>query len=322
MTPAAMTRRSFIATAAAVSACSPHAGGSTQLRVGYQKNGVLLLAKLRGRLPSLLAPAGLSGVDFFEFGAGPPLLEAMRAGAVDIGAVGDTPPIFAQAAGSPLVYAAAQPLTGAGEGIVVPQSSVVRTLRDLKGRRIAFTKGSSAHLFTVKALATVGLGLADVQPINLSPADAAAAFANGALDAWAIWDPFFAIVQARQQARLIADGRAVTPSSSFYMASRVFAESSPGRLAATLTALAEDAAWANAHRPEAAALIQAATGLPAPVVSVTIARGSFGVVPVTDDIVRVQQANADTLSRLKLIPATVDVAAAVWRGWKPDSRTL
>jgi sulfonate transport system substrate-binding protein len=320
MSVKAITRRGFVASAAALSACAPHGqGGGVKLRIGHQKSGVLLLAKLRGQLPALLAPAGISSVDFFEFGAGPPLLEALRAGAIDIGGVGDTPPIFAQAAGAPLVYAAAEPLTGAAEGLVVPASSPVQSLRDLKGKRIAFTKGSSAHLFTVRALATVGLSLDDVTPAYLSPADAAAAFSNGALDAWAIWDPFFAIVQASQKARLVVDGRAVTPSNTFYIAAKAFADASPKALAATLTALAGEAAWANAHQPDAAALIQGATGMPGPIVTTVLGRGDFSVKPVSDAIVHAQQGNADLLARLKLIPSTVDVSAAVWRGWTPAS---
>ena len=316
----ALTRRGFVASAAALSACAPHGqGGGVKLRIGQQKNGVLLLAKLRGQLPELLAQAGISKVDFFEFGAGPPLLEALRAGAIDIGGVGDTPPIFAQAAGAPLVYAAAQPLTGQAEGIVVPASSKVQTLHDLKGKRIALTKGSSAHLFTVKALATVGLSLDDVTPAYLSPADASAAFTNGALDAWAIWDPFFAIVQASQKARLLVDGRAVTPSSSFFIASRAFAEASPKPLAAMLDALAGEAVWANTHQNEAASLIQASTGLPAPIVAATLSRGEFSVRPMSDAVVHAQQDNADTLSRLKLIPSAIDVSVDVWRGWTPAS---
>jgi len=322
MSPATITRRAFVASAAVLTACAPHGGGTgeaVKLRIGYQKNGVLLLAKLRGKLPALLAASGISSVDFFEFGAGPPLLEALRAGAIDIGGVGDTPPIFAQAAAAPLVYAAAQPLTGQAEGLVVPAASPIHSLRDLKGRRIAFTKGSSAHLFTVRALATVGLSLADVTPAYLSPADAAAAFSNGALDAWAIWDPFFAIVQASQKARLIVDGRAVTPSNSFFIAARAFAERSPKALAATLDAFAGEAAWANAHPAAAAALIQASTGLPAPIVAETLNRGEFSVRPMTDAITRAQQDNADVLSRLKLIPSAIDVSADVWRGWSPAS---
>jgi sulfonate transport system substrate-binding protein len=315
-----VNRRSMIAGvgAAALSACSPQSkAGPVRLRIGYQKNGVLLLAQAGGRLPGRLSDAGVSGVEWAQFGSGPPMLEAMRAGAIDLGAVGDTPPIFAQAGGSPILYAAAQPVTGAGEGLLVKADSAFHAVADLKGRRIGFTKGSSAHLFVVKALSAAGLSLGDVTPVYLSPADASAAFANGALDGWAIWDPFFAIAEQDGRARVLIDGRAVAPTSSFYIASRGFAARSPAVLNSLLDALAAEAAWGNAHHADAAAAIQVATGLPRNIVDVSLQRELFSVTPVTDAVIRTQQANADVFQRLGVIPAAVDVRAASWTRWTP-----
>lgn len=316
------SRRTFVLAAGALAACAPSPKTAQRIvRIGYQKNGVLLLAKSRGRLPGLLASAGVTRVEWAQFGAGPPLLEAMRAGAIDIGAVGDTPPIFAQAAGAPIVYVAVQPLTGAGQALVVPAASPVRAVADLKGKRVAFTKGSSAHLFTVQALGVAGLGLADITPVYLSPADAAGAFASGALDAWAIWDPFLAIAEKTQNARRILDGRGVAPTNAFYIAARRFAEQAPSVLSAVLDALAGEAAWGDAHQQEAGAIVQAATGLPADIVATSLRRGPLAVAPLTDMVVKTQQANADIFYRLGVIPAAVDVNAAAWTGWTP-SRTL
>jgi sulfonate transport system substrate-binding protein len=304
--------------ATALSACSPHPGaGPVRVRIGYQKNGVLLLAQAGGRLPGRLAGADVSGVEWAQFGSGPPLLEAMRAGAIDFGAVGDTPPIFAQAAGSPILYAAAQPVTGAGEGLLVRADSTFRAVADLKGRRIGFTKGSSAHLFVVRALATAGLGLGDVTPVYLSPADASAAFVNGALDGWAIWDPFFAIAEQGGRARVLIDGRAVAATNSFYIASRGFAERSPAVLNTLLDALAAEAAWGNAHQADAVSAIQAATGLPRGIVEVSLKRERFAVTPLSDAVIGAQQANADVFQRLGVIPAPVDIRAASWTRWAP-----
>ena len=312
------TRRSFVLAAAALSACAPSPKTAQRIvRIGYQKNGVLLLAEARGRLPGLLAAAGVARVEWALFGAGPPLLEAMRAGAIDVGAVGDTPPIFAQAAGAPIVYAAVQPLTGAGQALVVPRASPIRAVADLKGKRVAFTKGSSAHLFTVLALGGAGLGLADITPVYLSPADAPGAFASGAVDAWTIWDPFLAIVEKTQSARRILDGRGVAPTSAFYIASRRFAEGSPNVLSALLDALAGEAAWGDAHQQEAGAIVQEATGLPADIVATSLRRGPLAVAPLTDTVVKTQQAGADIFYRLGVIPSAVDVRAAAWTGWTP-----
>jgi sulfonate transport system substrate-binding protein len=311
------TRRGFLLSAGALAACQRAPAATTTVRIGYQKNGVLLLAKTRGILPARLAASGVTQVQWAEFGAGPPLLEAMRAGAIDLGLVGDTPPIFAQAAGAPIVYAAAQTLTGQGEGLVVPANSSVRSLAELKGRRIGFTKASSAHLFVVRALATVGLTLKDITPVYLSPADAAAAFSAGALDAWAIWDPFFALVEARHNARLILDGRGVTPSNSFYVARQAFAERSPKVLASLLDALAGEAAWGDAHLDQAGAIVQKATGLPADVLTAVLHRGVYDVAPMTPAIIQAQQASADLFFHLGVTPKPIDIRQAVWSGWTP-----
>ena len=320
MTDIAFSRRTLIAGvgAATVAACSPRSStGPVRLRIGYQKNGVLLLAQAGGRLPKRLAGAGVSGVEWAQFGAGPPLLEAMRAGAIDVGAVGDAPPIFAQAAGSPILYAAAQPVTGAGEGLLVPTNSPIRSVADLKGRRVAFTKGSSAHLFVVKVLAKAGLGLGDIMPVYLSPADASGALSNGALDGWAIWDPFFAMAEQGGRARVLIDGRAVAPTNSYYIASRGFAERSPAVLNSLLDALAAEAVFGDHHAPESVAAIKAATGLPSDIVDISLRREPFAVTPMSEAIVRTQQANADIFQRLGVIPGAVDVRAASWTQWTP-----
>jgi len=314
------SRRALVvgAGAATLASCAPRAAGRFgRLRIGYQKNGVLLLAQTGGRLPQRLASTGVAGVDWAQFGSGPPMLEAMRAGAIDFGAVGDTPPIFAQAAGSSIIYAAVQTLTGKGQGLLVKASSAFHAVSDLKGRRIAFTKASSAHLFVVQALTKAGLTLGDITPVYLSPTDAAAAFANGAVDGWAVWDPYFAIAQQAGGSRLIVDGRGVAPTNSFYIASQSFAASSPTVLNSLLDALAAEAAWGNAHQTAAAATIQAATGLPSDIVAIALQRGPFVVAPVTDAVTRIQQANADVFKRLGIIPAAVDVRSASWTRWAP-----
>ena len=320
MTGSRLNRRLVLtgAAAATLAACAPSAKtGFGRLRIGYQKTGLLLLAQAGGRLPARLASIGVTGIDWAQFSSGPPLLEAMRAGAIDLGAVGDTPPVFAQAAGSPIIYAAAQPVSGAGEGLLVAAGSAFRTIGDLKGRRIAFTKASSAHLFLVKALETAGLTLGDIIPVYLSPADASGAFSNGAVDGWTIWDPYFAIALQDGRSRLLIDGRRVAPTSNFYIASQSFAERAPAILSGLLDALTAEAAWANAHGTEASAAIQAATGLPRAIVDVSLTREPFAVSPMSAAVIHTQQANADRFRRLAIIPAPVDVRAASWTRWTP-----
>jgi len=173
-----------------------------ELRIGYQKNGVLVIARQQAALEKHFAPLGTS-ISWNDFPAGPPLLEAMNAGSIDFGQVGDTPPIFAQAANAKIVYVAGQPITN-GQGILVKLGSAIRTLADLKGKRIGFTKGSSAHNVVVMVLEKAGLQYSDITPVYLSPPDGAAAFARDSIDAWVVWDPYFAIGETRGGGRMPA----------------------------------------------------------------------------------------------------------------------
>ena len=163
-------------------------------------------------------------IKWVEFTSGPPLLEAMSVGSVDFGAVGDSPPVFAQAAGANIVYVAGSPITN-GQGILVPPTSPIRTIADLKGKRVGFTKGSSAHNIVIATLEKAGLTYADITPVYLSPPDAGPAFANGSIDAWAIWDPYFAIGETKQNGRILVNAREVAKTNSFYIANRDFAKS-------------------------------------------------------------------------------------------------
>ncbi|MBV8682093.1 MAG: aliphatic sulfonate ABC transporter substrate-binding protein [Caulobacteraceae bacterium] len=318
---AGIDRRVLAAAAGAslLAACAPRArskAGLARVRIGYQKNGVLLLAKSRGAAAAALNPIALEWV---EFPSGPPLLEAMNAGAVDLGAVGDTPPIFAQAAGAQLAYVAVQPLSGLSEAIVVPSGSPVRGVRDLRGRRLGFTKASSSHLLAASALADAGLSLADVQTVFLSPSEAAAAFGRRAIDAWGIWDPFLALAERDQGARVIVTGAKVPRTDAFYLASRRFIDGSPEILRRLLGALARDAVWGQANPDGVVRIISTATGLPPDIVRTSLRRGPLAVDPITPTALARQQTAADTLARIGVVPTKVEVAQAAWTGWRPQS---
>jgi aliphatic sulfonates family ABC transporter substrate-binding protein len=312
------SRRALVlqAGAAVLAACAPRAGPTATLTIGYQKNGVLLLAKSRGVVDTLMAPTRLKWV---EFPSGPPLLEAMNAGAVDLGATGDTPPIFAQVAGSALQYVAYQPLTGEGEGLVVPANSPIHRLAELKGKRIAFTKASSSHLLVVNALASAGLTLAEAQPVFLSPSDAASAFSRSAVDAWGIWDPFFALAQRDQRARVLVSGDRLPRSDAFYLASNAVIGRAPEALSRLLDALRAEAAWGEAHRDELIRIVSRANGLPPDIVDISLRRGRLAVEPLDRAAVLRQQAAADTLQNIAVIPRKIRVAEAAWSGWIPKS---
>jgi sulfonate transport system substrate-binding protein len=309
-----MHRRHFLQIALlgalpAVAVRAQSAGAITELRIGYQKNGVLVIARQQAVLERLLAPRGI-GVRWTEFPSGPPLLEAVNAGSIDIGQTGDAPPIFAQAAGAAIVYVAGQPITN-GQGILVKDSSPIRALSDLKGRRIGFTKGSSAHNVTVMALEKASLAYGDVTPVYLSPPDAAAAFARGSIDAWTIWDPYFAIGE-RHGGQILVQSFEVGKSNSFFIGGRDFAARHGGLVRDVIQALAATARWAEAHRDKVAQTLAAVTGVDLDIQTIAANRSSFAVGEVTGDIVATQQAVADRFYRLGLIPRPVTVRDAVW----------
>src|SRR3984957_9614760 len=196
-------------------------GQDKTVRIGYQKYGKLVLLKGKGSLEEKLRPFGYK-VSWTEFPSGPPLLEALNVGAIDFGVAGETPPIFAQAAGAPLVYLAYDPPAPQGEAILIPKDSPLKSVADLRGKKIALNKGSNVHYLLVKALEKAGLKYSDIQPVFLAPSDALAAFSRGSVDAWVIWDPYEAAAQASTGARILADGTDVVANYQFYFTSKSF----------------------------------------------------------------------------------------------------
>src|SRR5882724_6506522 len=312
-----MKRREFLKLSvgsAAVAALSSRAraqAGIKEIRVGYQKTGVLVIARQQAVLEKRFAEKQIT-IKWIEFTSGPPLLEAMSTGSVDLGAVGDTPPIFAQAANANIVYVAGSPITN-GQGILVPANSTIRTIADLKGKRIGFAKGTSAHNVLIATLEKSGLTYEAITPVYLSPPDAGPAFANGSIEAWAIWDPYVAIGEKRQNGRILVSASDVAKTNSFYLANRDFANNNAQHTRDVIKGLAEAARWAEAHRAEVATALAAVTGVPLEVQIVAANRASFVIGAVTDEIIDTQQAVADRFHKLGLIPRQITIRDIVWR---------
>ncbi len=197
-----------------------------EIRIGTQKGGFFSAVRQRHTVEDAFKPLGIE-IKWIDFQFGPPLLEAINVGSVDFGYVGDSPPIFAQAGGARIRYVAAVKSEGNTQAIIVPQDSPIKTLADLKGKRIAFGKGSSAHNLLVAALEKAGLSWSDITPAPLAPADATAAFAKGSVDAWSIWDPYLALAELKENARVIAFGKDVHDPNAFFIAASDFVEKYP-----------------------------------------------------------------------------------------------
>ena len=309
-----LSRRQVLATGVATAAAlgtgnALFAQTSTRvLRVGHQK-GWLSILKGRGTLEKRLASLGVA-VRWTEFNAGPVQLEALNVGSIDFGDVGEAPPIFAQAAGTPLVYAGATVPRPKLEAVIVPKGSTIRSVADLKGKRVALNKGSNVHYFLVKLLEKNGLKYADVQTIFLAPPDARAAFEKGAIDAWVIWDPFLAAAQKTLDAQLLADASGIVHNRAYYFTSRDFATRNPDVLKIAIDEVNAIDTWAAKNQAAAAAELSAVLGLDKAITELYLSRASFGTALITREILAEQQVIADTFFDLKLIPKKLNLLHA------------
>ncbi|MET9603473.1 ABC transporter substrate-binding protein [Streptomyces sp. NPDC006512] len=278
-------------------------GAKVTLSVGDQKGGY----------ESLLRAAGeLDGLDYTikwsTFTSGPPLLEAVNAKAVDIGGVGNTPPVFAAAAKSKIAVVGATHGSSAGEAILVPKDSALRSAGDLRGKKVAVAQGSSAHFQLIASLQQAGLAPSDVQITLLQPADALAAFNSGKVDAWAVWDPYTSQV-LRGGARVLTSGEGLVNGLGFQVAAPSALEdgAKSKAIADYLQRVQRAQDWVFKHPEEWAKVWSKETGLPYEVAFDAVKRsnGTRVTVAVDDAAVASEQKIADTFTELKLIPGKV-----------------
>lgn len=309
-----LTRRQLLAATAASATLTSSLAAWAQkapvrtLRIGHQK-GWLSILKARGTLEKRLTPLGVA-VTWTEFNAGPVQLEALNVGAIDFGDVGEAPPIFAQAAGAPLVYAGATVPRPRLEAVIVPKGSPIQTVADLKGKRIAYNKGSNVQYFLVKLLEKHGLKYSDVQSVFLPPPDARAAFEKGVVDAWIIWDPFLAAAQKTLDAQLLVDATGVAHNRQYYFSSRDYATHHTDVLRIAIEEVNHIDTWISKNKDTAATELAQVLGLDKRITEVFVGRAAYGTAPVTQAILNEQQAIADTFFELKLIPKKLNLLHA------------
>jgi sulfonate transport system substrate-binding protein len=311
---AALKGAGAVGLAVALTGVSPRAvlADNKTLRIGFQKYGTLILLKGKGTLEKALEPLGVT-VTWTEFPAGPQLLEGLNVGAIDFGSTGEAPPIFAQAAGAPLVYVGHEPPAPKGEAILVPKDSPIQTVADLKGKKVAFNKGSNVHYLLVKALEKAGLAYADIEPAFLPPADARAAFEKGAVDAWVIWDPFQASAEQATGARSLSNGEGLVSNHQFYLSTKEYSGANGEVLNVLIKQIEELDSWANGNTDKVAEELSASVGIPAEILKVALARQTYGVQAISDAVIAEQQKIADVFFELKLIPKAIKVSEAVWK---------
>jgi sulfonate transport system substrate-binding protein len=280
------------------------------VRIGFQKYGTVNILKAQGTLEKRLASSGYT-VQWTEFPGGPQLLEALNVGSIDLGHTGEAPPIFAQAAGTPLVYLAHEPASPESEGILVPGSSSIKTVADLKGKKVLLNKGSNVHYLLVKQLEKAGLKYEDIQTVFLPPADARVAFERGSADAWVIWDPFFAAAETATKARILVDGKDTVANHEFYLASRTFAEGNNEVITSWLDELKKVDVWSKENQKQLAELLSPQLGIDIPSLELASKRREYGIELIDDKLITEQQKIADTFFQVGLIPKAIVVKDAV-----------
>lgn len=283
------------------------------VRVGYQRSSTLLtLLKESGELDQQLARKGIK-VSWHEFTSGQPLLEALNVGSIDVTAdVADTVPVFAQAAGAKLAYYAKETASPHAQAILIPQNSTIKTLADLKGKKIAVTKAAGSHYLLIVALHKAGLNFKDIQPAWLSPADGRAAFENGSVDAWVTWEPYVSSGQVIQHAKTLTTGEGLANYKRYYLTSQNFAQKHPEVLNLITDALQEKATWVKTQPDSAAQILAPLWGnLPLDVVKKANHNRSYQVEAVSTDDLKEQKTIADAFYQEKLIPQSIHVEDAV-----------
>ncbi len=274
------------------------------LVVGDQKGGSKALLQAAGELDDVPYE-----IEWKEFTSGPPLLEAMNTGAIHVGGVGNTPPIFAAAAKSKIKAVQAATYGGAGDAIVVPGDSAITSVDQLKGKTVAVAEGSSANYNLLAQLQEVGLDYSDVEVKNLQPADALAAFSAGHVDAWAIWEPFTSQAEAAG-GKVVTDGSQIVNGYVFQAASNA-ALDDPGTeeaLADYLARIARAQKWSQTHQEDWSTAWAAETGLPETVTLAAVTKREIEVVPIDEALISSEQEMADAFTDAGLLPGQIDLS--------------
>ncbi|HAK33984.1 MAG TPA: aliphatic sulfonate ABC transporter substrate-binding protein [Pantoea sp.] len=293
----------LLAALAVLSLQTQAADAPAQIRIGYQKGSVSMVLAKSHRLLEQRFPD--TKIQWIEFPAGPQMLEALNVDSIDLGSTGDIPPLFAQAAGADLLYVGSEPPKPQAEVILVAKNSPLKS--------VAFQKGSSSHNLLLRALQREGLSFKDIQPIYLTPADARAAFQQGDVDAWAIWDPYYSAALQQGNVRVLADGSQLNLTGSFYLATRKFAEQNGAFVQQVLDTFSQADALTLSQRDQSIDLLAAAMGLPKPVIASYLDhRPPTHISPVSAQTAAAQQHTADLFYSSHLVPVKLTIADRIW----------
>ena len=282
------------------------------VRIGHLPFGTPLYLQAKGSLEARLAKTGWY-VEWTKFPAGPAILEAIGKGKIDLGYAGVTAPIFAQAMGIPFVYIANDSPVPGSAGIVVPQNSPIKTLADIKGKKIAVTQKTAGHYLLIRALVKSGLKLEDIELIDLFPLKAQEAFLQGKVDAWATWQPFIAQLQETMPVRFLTNSDGLINDRNFYFANRYFANEFSDIVKIVMEEAREVGNWVTNNPVAGAQMISASTGMKPKTALIVTKSRRYDALPIQDRAVEEQQRIAEIFFRLGMLPDRIWVEDAIWK---------
>ncbi|MFY9349248.1 MAG: ABC transporter substrate-binding protein [Sphingobium sp.] len=292
-----------------LAACGSTKGGRPTLRVSITGKGdgdSRLLFKSAG-----IKPDGFD-IAYSEFQSGHLVVEALNGGSLDYGGMSEIPPIFAAAS---TIQSFRQIAVAHGDVnnqvVLVPKGSTARSIADLKGKRVGYVRATTSQYFLIRMLEEVGLGWDDIRPVAMGVSDGAAAFSQGALDAWAIYGFPIQRAIATEGARILRTAYGIL-SGNYLVAAHVdtLADPDKAKLVADYLGLVQRAyGWAAAHQEQWAAIVSKDIGVPLAYVQDQFKRKSatYELRPVTRQAIASQQKVADLFYAQKLLPKPVDV---------------
>jgi NitT/TauT family transport system substrate-binding protein/sulfonate transport system substrate-binding protein len=285
-------------------------GPTKVIRIGYQKFNTLNILKGTGQLEKVLAPSGVA-VEWKEFLGGSQLAEALAANAIDFGHASDGIGVFQQASGKGLAYLAAESPYPGGVGFLVPKDSPIRTVRDLKGKKVVTGRGYNTQYVLIRALQAAGLSYEDIEPVYIVTAsDTVAAYQSGSVATIGLWDPFLAGAQIATDSRLLFDGTGLSGNRTYHFAQPEYAKANQDTLRTVFDELRKANTWAQSNPKAVVDTLAPQLKVEPKVLALATERRQYGVVALTPEIAKEQQGLADVFAQLKLIPKPIEVKDA------------
>ena len=283
--------------------------------IGYQKADPVDIARQHGELIKKMKAKGYQVV-FKEFSDGAALMTALKSGAIDYARVGDTPPVTAKAAGTDIALIAAGATKEYGSGILVGKNSQITNLKQLKGKTIAYQKGTTAQYLIIQALKKAGLSTNDVKLVNMDQSSASVAFAKGSVDAWVTWDPYTATAQVNQGAKLLTNGTGLAKNRDFLISTQNYAKTHTALSKLLTTYINDDMTCANNHHTQLIAMLSKTLKLSDAVIQKMVERRTYAMALVKADSSIVDEENqiANTFYQEGVVTEKVDMKTTLVSG--------